>query len=159
MRSTRQARIGDTVYSPSQWQQSGATMQPLEGYEPAKQMLFASVFPVDTLETELLYSSVDRLCLNDSSVSVAKDQSLSLGSGLRCGFLGFLHMEVFMQRLRDEFDINVIMTSPSVPYIVQYSNGETKEVSTVDEFPIGSKKQDDFKVYCTPYMFCSSHVD
>jgi translation elongation factor EF-4 len=146
MKSTRQARIGDTIYSPSQWV-GGKEMSPLEGYEPAKQMLYASVFPIDTLETDLLYSSVDRLCLNDSSVSVAKDQSLSLGSGLRCGFLGFLHMEVFMQRLRDEFNINVIMTSPSVPYIVQYGNGEIKHVSTVDEFPNTAMKVGDYKVY------------
>lgn len=104
-------------------------------------MLFASVYPVDTLETDLLYSSVDRLCLNDSSVSVARDQSLSLGSGLRCGFLGFLHMEVFMQRLRDEFSINVIMTSPSVPYIIEYANGERKYISTIDEFPVSVNKQ------------------
>jgi translation elongation factor EF-4 len=121
MRSTRQARIGDTVYVPEEWtgnkarsfsglqDKSSSDIVPLDGYEPAKQMLFASVFPVDSADLEKLFSSVDRLCLNDSSISVVKDLSASssLGSGLRCGFLGFLHMEVFMQRLQDEFGMQV----------------------------------------------------
>ena len=94
---------------------------PLQGYEAAKPMLYASVFPVDTTQLEVLFDAVDRLCLNDSSISVTKDQSTSLGAGLRCGFLGLLHMEVFNQRLSDEFDIDVVMTTPSVPYIVQKS--------------------------------------
>ena len=78
MRSTRQARIGDTMYVPTAWNNQ-KEIQPLAGYETAKQMLFASVFPVDTLELESLFAAVDRLCLNDSSISVARDQSASLG--------------------------------------------------------------------------------
>ena len=96
MRSTRQARIGDTVFIPSEWggKQGERALKPLAGYEDAKPMLFASVFPVDTNELEEMMDAVDRLLLNDSSISVVRDQSSSLGSGLRCGFLGFLHMEV-----------------------------------------------------------------
>ena len=78
MRSTRQARIGDTMYVPTAWNNQ-KEIQPLPGYETAKQMLFASVFPVDTLELESLFAAVDRLCLNDSSISVVRDQSASLG--------------------------------------------------------------------------------
>ena len=91
-----QARIGDTLYVPADW--ISGKLTPLSGYEPAKQMLFASVFPVDTSELETLFAVMDKLCLNDSSISVVKDLSASLGAGLRCGFLGFLHMEVVIQR-------------------------------------------------------------
>jgi GTP-binding protein LepA len=112
MRSTRQARIGDTMYVPVEWPKL-EELVPLSGYEAAKPMLFASVFPVDTTELEALFAAVDRLCLNDSSISVVRDQSSSLGSGLRCGFLGFLHMEVFNQRLQDEFNMQIVMTTPS----------------------------------------------
>lgn len=88
MRSTRQARIGDTMYIPEQWKGNSATSEfiPLSGYESAKQMLFASVFPVNSTDLEALFAAVDKLCLNDSSISVVKDLSASssLGSGLRC---------------------------------------------------------------------------
>ena len=113
LRSTRQARIGDTMYIPAEWNtKTGETVMPLQGYEAAKPMLYASVFPVDTTQLEVLFDAVDRFILNDSSISVTKDQSTSLGAGLRCGFLGLLHMEVFNQRLSDEFDIDVVMTTP-----------------------------------------------
>jgi translation elongation factor EF-4 len=135
MKSVKQARIGDTIYTPSQWSSTHQIL-PLEGYAPAKQMLFSSIFPVDTSQIDLLYSSVERLCLNDNSVSVKHDQSASLGSGLRCGFLGFLHMEVFMQRLQNEFNMSVVVTSPSVPYLVVNNvTQEIKEIHTVEEFP------------------------
>ncbi len=134
LRSTRQARIGDTMYIPGEWnvKADGHSVVPLLGYEAAKPMLFASVFPVDTTQLEALFDAVDRLCLNDSSISVAKDQSTSLGAGLRCGFLGVLHMEVFNQRLSDEFKMDVVMTTPSVPYLVE------KTVTTKRE---GGKKE------------------
>lgn len=119
LRSTRQARIGDTIFLPTQWQHNPEDLKPLPGYEAAKPMLYASIYPVDTKEYDNLLSAVDKLLLNDSSVTVSKEQSLSLGSGLRCGFLGFLHMEVFNQRLKDEFGIEVVMTTPSVPYKIQ----------------------------------------
>lgn len=98
MRSTRQARVGDTMYLTNEWNAQGGAvsgvsdMIPIEGYEQVKPMLFASIFPVNSDEYEALVSAVDRLRLNDSSVTVIKDQSSTLGSGLRCGFLGFLHM-------------------------------------------------------------------
>ena len=89
MRSTRQARIGDTMYIPTDWS-SQKDIVPLSGYETAKQMLFASVFPVDTLDLENLFAAVDRLCLNDSSISVARDQSSSLGKCVVCVVLSYL---------------------------------------------------------------------
>ena len=92
MKSTRQARIGDTTYKPLEWGQTQDQIVPLAGYESAKQTLFASIFPIDSSELDVMYAAVDRLLLNDSSISIARDSSPLLGSGLRCGFLGFLHM-------------------------------------------------------------------
>jgi len=139
MRSTRQARIGDTMYVPTQWPGSKGVGRPpraLLGYEPAKCMLFASVFPVDTDDLDNLFAAVDRLCLNDSSLLVTKERSTSLGAGLRCGFLGFLHMEVTIQRLRDEFELPVVMTTPSVPYIiVDKKTKEERRIESVAEWP------------------------
>lgn len=114
--------------------------EPLEGYEAATPMLFASIYPVITTELEGLYAAVDRLCLNDSSISVSRDHSTSLGAGLRCGFLGFLHMEVFNQRLRDEFNIEIVMTTPSVPYQIQYSEGETVSIDCVSQWPLATNR-------------------
>lgn len=135
LKSTRQARIGDSVYVPLQWNNRENDLKPLDGYAPAKQTLFASVFPVDPGQLDEMYAAVDRLLLNDSSISITKDQSPLLGSGLRCGFLGFLHMEVFNQRLEDEFNMNVIITTPSVPYQIQFSDGTEKTISCVSGWP------------------------
>ena len=88
MKSTRQARIGDTVYLPREWINKESQIIPLEGYQPAKQTLYASVFPVDPKKLDEMFSAIDRLLLNDSSISIMRDQSPLLGSGLRCGFLG-----------------------------------------------------------------------
>jgi translation elongation factor EF-4 len=104
MRTARQARIGDTIFAPSEWlhnisRTTGKAFAPLPGYADAKPMLFASVYPVDSDQLESMMEAVERLLLNDSSISVARDKSTSLGSGLRCGFLGFLHMEVGTDRI------------------------------------------------------------
>lgn len=122
------------MYTPSEWA-SGGDVQPLQGYEPARPMLFASVFPVDTEKLEEMFSAVDRLLLNDSSISITRDQSASLGSGLRCGFLGFLHMEVFNQRLEDEFNMDVVVTTPSVPYTIKFDDDTCQTVSCVSDWP------------------------
>lgn len=86
-----------------------------------------------------------RLALNDSSIMVTKDHSSSLGSGLRIGFLGFLHMDVFNQRLADEFSVDVVVTTPSVPYRIEYSDGTVSEISSVAQWPIMERARS-FKV-------------
>jgi elongation factor 4 len=135
LRSTRQARIGDTVFIPEEWQRSSQKIEPLSGYEASKPMLYASLYPVENTEVDELFAAVDRLLLNDSSISVMKEQSASLGAGLRCGFLGFLHMEVFNQRLHDEFNMDIVMTTPSVPYRIQYEDGKEEMISNVAFWP------------------------
>jgi translation factor GUF1, mitochondrial len=97
MRSTRQAQIGDTI---SHFHGRDAILPPpLPGFEPARSMLFASIYPLDTQDFDSLDQAVSRLTLNDASVTVQREASnTSLGSGLRCGFLGLLHMEVCRTR-------------------------------------------------------------
>ncbi|XP_056145182.1 translation factor Guf1, mitochondrial isoform X1 [Lampris incognitus] len=110
MRDVKETQIGDTVYLLQQ------PVEALPGFKPAKSMVFAGMYPVDQSEYTALHSAIDRLMLNDSSVSVQRDSSLALGMGWRLGFLGLLHMEVFNQRLEQEYNASVIVTAPTVPY-------------------------------------------
>lgn len=117
MKDVKEAQIGDTLYF--QDQPGGGA---LPGFRPAKPMVFAGMFPMDQSEYVGLRSAIERLTLNDSSVSVQRDSSLALGAGWRLGFLGLLHMEVFNQRLEQEYNASVIVTAPTVPYRARLSS-------------------------------------
>ncbi|XP_062332559.1 translation factor Guf1, mitochondrial [Osmerus eperlanus] len=110
MKEVKEAQIGDTLYSLKQ------PVEALPGFKPAKPMVFAGMYPVDQSDYSALRSAVEKLTLNDSSVTVKRDSSLALGAGWRLGFLGLLHMEVFNQRLEQEYNASVIVTAPTVPY-------------------------------------------
>lgn len=110
MKDVKEAQIGDTLFHQNK------PVEPLPGFKPAKPMVFAGMFPMDQSEFSGLRSAIERLTLNDSSVTVQKDSSLALGAGWRLGFLGLLHMEVFNQRLEQEYNASVIVTAPTVPY-------------------------------------------
>ncbi|KAK4306724.1 hypothetical protein Pmani_021467 [Petrolisthes manimaculis] len=112
IRDTKDAMVGDTFH------QRGAQCQPLPGFRQAKPMVFAGVYPMDQSEHTALKAAIDRLCLNDGSVTVQTEASSALGQGWRLGFLGLLHMDVFNQRLEQEQGAQVITTTPSVPYKV-----------------------------------------
>eukprot|EP00741_Cyanophora_paradoxa_P019497 tig00021127_g18821.t1 len=131
MRSSREAQIGDTVV-PAGLQK---TLEPLPGFKAAKSMVFSGLYPVDQADFEQLREAVERLCLTDASVSVAKESSHSLGQGFRCGFLGLLHMEVFFQRLDQEYDAQVLGTAPTVPYRVLFKNGKVETCQNAAAFP------------------------
>jgi GTP-binding protein LepA len=98
-------------------------------------MLYASVYPMDSNQLDMLVSSVERLQLNDSALSVTKEASTALGSGLRCGFLGHLHMEIFTQRLKDEFNIDAILTTPTVPYLLRFKDGTEMQITNLAQWP------------------------
>lgn len=141
MRNPREAVVGDTVFV-SAGPGAAANFpeelkpQPLPGFDPAKPMVFASIFPVETSDFDSLRVAVEKLSLTDASVSLTKENSSSLGFGYRCGFLGLLHMDVFHQRLADEFDMPVIATAPMVPYRLQLlGSTELVEVERPDDFP------------------------
>lgn len=110
MKDVKEAQIGDTLYHHQQ------PVEALAGFKPAKAMVFAGMYPMDQSDYTGLRSAVDKLTLNDSSVMVQRDSSLALGAGWRLGFLGLLHMEVFNQRLEQEYNASVIVTAPTVPY-------------------------------------------
>ncbi|KAG2158496.1 P-loop containing nucleoside triphosphate hydrolase protein [Suillus bovinus] len=136
MKESSEAHIGDTLH------RVGAAVDPMPGFQPSKAMVYAGVFPVDTNDFIKLEESIKRarfhirisLTLTDRSVTIQRESSTALGQGCRLGFLGTLHMDVFRQRLEDEYDANIIITAPTVPYKVIYKD-KTVMISNPTEFP------------------------
>ena len=113
LKSTAAVRVGDTLRRP------GSATPPLPGFRPALPSVYAGLYPATGGGLEALAAALDRLTLNDASVSRTPETSVALGPGFRCGFLGALHMEVFMARLEQEYGADVIATPPVVPYLVR----------------------------------------
>ncbi len=134
MKTVQEARVGETIFHAKK------TVVPFPGFKPAKPMVFAGIFPIDSEEFELLRDSIEKLTLNDASVRVEKKNSTALGLGFRCGFLGLLHMDVFKQRLEQEYGLSVIITAPSVLYKVKLEHtGETLDIESPSDFPDPAK--------------------
>ncbi|TYJ53184.1 GTP-binding protein LepA [Cryptococcus floricola] len=129
MKDSGEAFIGDTIC----W--ADKVVDPLPGFQPMKAMVYAGVFPMDSGDFPKLEESIERLTLNDRSVSVQRESSAALSQGFRLGFLGTLHMDVFRQRLEDEYSSEVIVTAPTVPYKVVFTNGTEQFISNPVEFP------------------------
>lgn len=129
LKTVREARVGDTFYHTKK------PVEALPGFKPAKSMVFAGIYPVDTSDYDLLRDSVEKLTLNDPSVHVEKESSTALGFGFRCGFLGLLHMDVFRQRLEQEYDMSIITTSPTVLYRIKRTTGEEETIENPAHFP------------------------
>lgn len=113
IRNVRDARVGDTFCSIDQ------IVEPMPGFKKLKPVVFSGVFPMDHAEYDAVKSAIDKLSLNDPSVQVDVQNSPALGPGWRIGFLGVLHMEVFAQRLEQEYGADVILTAPNVSYVAQ----------------------------------------
>ncbi|XP_055548123.1 translation factor GUF1 homolog, mitochondrial isoform X2 [Wyeomyia smithii] len=111
MRTSKESNIGDTLYL-----KKNKTCIPLPGFKPQQPMVFAGVYPGDQSQHPYLKSAIEKLVLNDSAVTVNPDSSPALGQGWRLGFLGLLHLDVFSQRLQQEYDADPILTAPSVTY-------------------------------------------
>ena len=122
--------IGDTVTAVD-----NPCEKPRAGFRLAKPVVFSSIYPADANEYEELRNALERLKLNDSSLIYEKDNSAALGFGFRCGFLGLLHLEVVQERLEREFDLNLVLTSPSVRYRITMKSGEKLEIDNPLEFP------------------------
>lgn len=134
LRDVRQARVGDTLCLASERED----LEPVDLLPQATQPgLFASVFPPDGGMFDEMARAVDRLALNDASVTVRREAKArpTLGAGLRLGFLGLLHMDVFRQRLRDEFGAEVLFTAPTVPYKVSWKDGTETTLEALDDWP------------------------
>ncbi|MFM2182468.1 MAG: GTP-binding protein LepA [Actinomycetota bacterium] len=125
-----QARSGETVTTASH----GAA-EPLHGYRDPKPMVFCGLFPIDGDDFELLRESLEKLKLNDASITYAPESSGALGFGFRCGFLGLLHMEIVKERLEREFNLALIATAPSVEYRVRKTNGDEMLVDNPSDLP------------------------
>ncbi len=112
---------------------------PLPGYKEAQQVVFSSLYPISTDEYEDLASALEKLQLNDASLTFQKDSSVALGFGFRCGFLGLLHLEVVQERLEREFDISLVLTVPSVKYLFTLSDGTLLDVDNPAHYPDPAK--------------------
>ncbi len=123
IKTATEVKVGDTITS-----QERPCDKAIEGFEEVKPMVFAGVYPIETEDFEYLRTSLEKLQLNDASLSFQPESSVALGFGFRCGFLGLLHMEIVQERLDREFNMNVITTVPNVSYHVFDKHGEMQEV-------------------------------
>ena len=116
----RDCTVGDTLTV-----DRSAAEEPLPGYSPLKSMVFAGLYPADGEEYTNLRTALEKLQLNDASLEIEPESSTALGFGFRCGFLGLMHLEIIQERLEREYDLDLIVTAPSVAYEVVLTNGET----------------------------------
>ena len=134
MKTVREAKIGDTIAH------KHTKIEPFPGFSPSKPMMFAGIFPVVNTDFEALNDAIEKLTLNDASVTIEKKSSTALGLGFRCGFLGLLHMDVFKQRLEQEYDLVIITTAPSVLYKIQLTHDRGLiEIENPSDFPDPAK--------------------
>ena len=130
IKTSKEVRVGDTITHVNV-----PCEKPIDGFEAVKPMVFAGVYPVDTDDYEELRASIEKLQLNDASLTFEPESSLALGFGFRCGFLGLLHMEIVQERLTREFDMDVITTVPNVQYKVKLTNGNEIDVYNPSGMP------------------------
>ena len=130
IKTSKEVRVGDTITHVGE-----PCEKPIEGFEAVKPMVFAGVYPVDTDDYEELRASIEKLQLNDASLTFEPESSLALGFGFRCGFLGLLHMEIVQERLTREFNMDVITTVPNVQYKVKLTNGSEIDVYNPSGMP------------------------
>ncbi len=130
IKESNEVKVGDTITHVNR-----PCEKAISGFEDVKPMLFAGLYPVDADEYEDLRTSLEKLKLNDASISFEPESSLALGFGFRCGFLGLLHMEIVQERLYREFDMDVITTVPNVSYLVHTTKGELVEVHNPSGLP------------------------
>jgi GTP-binding protein LepA len=123
------ARVGDTITDAAR-----PTETPLPGFQPAKPMVFAGIFPTDSARYEDLRDALDKLRLNDASFTREPENSAALGFGFRCGFLGLLHMEIVQERLEREYNLELITTAPTVRFRLVHDNGEVEELDNPAKF-------------------------
>ena len=130
IKTSREVRVGDTITHVARPAEKG-----IDGFEEVKPMVFAGVYPIETEDFENLRSSLEKLQLNDASLTFQPESSAALGFGFRCGFLGLLHMEIVQERLDREFNMDVITTVPNVSYKVYTKKGECLEVHNPSGLP------------------------
>jgi len=133
LKNVRDCSVGDTITSAV-----NSAQEPLPGYRPIKPMVFAGLYPADAEDYHLLRDALDKLHLNDASLTYDPEDSQALGFGFRCGFLGLFHMEIVQERLEREYGLNLLATAPSVEYQVLKRDGELVEVDRPADLPPAS---------------------
>ena len=130
IKTVQDTRVGDTVTLVS-----NPTPEPLPGYRKVTPMVFCGIYPVDGSQYPDLKDALEKLQLNDASLSFEPETSVALGFGFRCGFLGLLHLDIITQRLEREFDLDLITTAPSVEYRITMTDGEVKVIENPSDYP------------------------
>ena len=130
IKTATEVKVGDTITSAVR-----PCSEAIAGFEEVKPMVFAGIYPIEAEDFENLRSSLEKLQLNDASLSFMPESSVALGFGFRCGFLGLLHMEIIQERLDREFNMDVITTVPNVSYLIYTKKGRTLEVHNPSDMP------------------------
>ena len=130
IKTVADTHVGDTITGVE-----NPAAEPLPGYRPAQPMVFSGIYPADGAKYQDLRDALEKLKLNDASMSYEPESSIALGFGFRCGFLGLLHMEIIQERLEREYNLDLITTAPNVVYRVTKTNGETMYVYTPLDYP------------------------
>lgn len=149
IKDIRDVKVGDTVTSAKH-----PALEPLPGFQRIKPMVFAGIFPIVASEYENLKDALDKLCLNDSSLTYEVEKSAALGFGYRCGFLGLLHMEIVQERLEREFNLDLITTAPTVVYRITKTDG----TEIMLENPSGMPPETVIAKFEEPYVKVTLHT-
>eukprot|EP00456_Euglypha_rotunda_P065582 TRINITY_DN56280_c0_g1_i4.p1 TRINITY_DN56280_c0_g1~~TRINITY_DN56280_c0_g1_i4.p1 ORF type:complete len:471 (+),score=38.81 TRINITY_DN56280_c0_g1_i4:120-1532(+) len=155
IRQPQEVRLGETFFKIGEKarslkisaQEIRRNLNPLPGFQPAKSMVYAGLYPVDGADFPKLKKALEKLSLNDASVTFATTASDALGAGFRCGFLGMLHMDVWQTRLEQEFGTAVIVTAPTVPFKMVDSKGVEIMIETPSDFPDDPTAKQKYKFY------------
>ncbi|SCV00481.1 LAME_0G10000g1_1 [Lachancea meyersii CBS 8951] len=148
MKASKDAKIGDTIMHLGKEN----VTEVLDGFEELKPMVFVGAFPADGTEFKSLDDDISRLILNDRSVSLQRESSNALGQGWRLGFLGSLHASVFKDRLEKEYGSKLIITQPTVPYVIKFTDGQEKTITNPDDFPDLSLRKTRIHSLQEPYV-------
>ena len=142
-----EVKVGDTITHVANPSES------IKGFEDVKPMVFAGIYPVETSDYEELRASMEKLQLNDASLVWEPETSVALGFGFRCGFLGMLHMDIVQERLQREYDLNLILTTPNVQFLIHLKSGETIHLESPAELPDSSLIDSVEEPYLTVTIF------
>ena len=147
IKDVRQARVGDTVTLKDR-----PAAEPLEGYRAVQPMVFCGIYPADGAHYTDLRDALEKLQLNDASLTFEPETSVALGFGFRCGFLGLLHMEIIQERLEREYDLDLITTAPSVVYKLKLTDGSTITIDNPTNYP------DPTLIASAEEPICNAHI-